>query len=90
MRPIPTNAGVSSVCLAQTQATTVIRTIANPDQIAYTMPVGIVRSGNTRSQNAATKQKTDMMLGTGLERPWDAASAVVPITSVRIAPAKHK
>ena len=57
MRPIPTNAGVSSVCLAQTQATSVMRTIANPDQMAYTMPVGIVRSGNARSQNAATKQK---------------------------------
>ena len=90
MRPIPTNAGMSSVCLAQTQATAVIKTIPNPDQMAYTMPVGIVRSGNARSQNAATKQKIDMMLGTSLERPWDAASAVVPITSVMTAPAKHK
>ena len=90
MRAIPISAGRSSTCLAQTQATAVIRTIPNPDQTAYTIPVGIVRSGKERSQNAATKQKTDMMLGTGLERLLDAASAVVPITSVRIAPAKHK
>jgi hypothetical protein len=90
MRAIPIRAGRSSTCLAQTQATAVIRTIPNPDQIAYTIPVGIVRSGKERSQNAATKQKTDMMLGTGFERLLDAASAVVAITSVRIAPAKHK
>lgn len=90
MRAIPIRAGRSSTCLAQTQATAVIRTIPNPDQIAYTIPVGIVRSGKERSQNAATKQKTDMMLGTGFEKLLDAASAVVAITSVRIAPAKHK
>jgi hypothetical protein len=90
MRAIPISAGRSSTCLAQTQATAVISTIPNPDQTAYTIPVGIVRSGKERSQNAATKQKTDMMLGTGFEKLLDAASAVVAITSVRIAPAKHK
>ena len=60
------SAGTSSACLAHTQATAVIRTIPNPDQMAYTIPVGIVRSGKERSQNAATKQTTDMMLGTSL------------------------
>ena len=84
------SAGTSSGCFAQTQATAVIRTIPNPDQTAYTIPVGIVRSGYERSQNAATKQMTDMMLGRGLDKPSDAASAVVAMTSVRIAPAKHK
>ena len=89
MKARPTSAGTSSDCLAQIQATAVIRTIANPDQIAYTIPVGIVRSGNERSQNAATKPMTDMMLGIGLEKLSDAASAIVAITSARIAAAKH-
>jgi hypothetical protein len=53
------------------------------------MPVGMVRSGYDKSQNAATKQMTDMTLGSSLENPSDAASAVVPITSARIAAAKH-
>ena len=78
MRAIPIRAGRSSTCLAQTQATAVIRTIPNPDQIAYTIPVGIVRSGKERSQNAATKQKTDMMLGTG----FDGASWAIHVTGV--------
>ena len=90
MSAMPTRAGKSSSCLAQTQATAVISTIPNPDQTAYTIPVGIVRSGKERSQNAATKQTTDMMLGTGFVRLLDAASEIVAITSVRIAPAKHK
>ena len=90
MRAMPIRAGTSSACLAHTQATAVIRTIPNPDQTAYTIPVGMVRSGKERSQNAATKQTTEMMLGTGLVRLLDAASAMVAIASVRIAPAKHK
>ena len=83
-------AGTSSACLAHTQATAVIRTIPNPDQTAYTIPVGMVRSGKESSQNAATKQMTDMTLGTGFVRLLDAASAIVATASVRIAPARHK
>jgi hypothetical protein len=84
------HANEASACLAHTQATAVISTIPNPDQTAYTIPVGMVRSGKERSQNAATKQMTDMMLGTGLVRLLDAASAIVAIASVRIVPARHK
>ena len=90
MSAIPIRAGKSSACLDQIQATAVISTIPNPDQTAYTIPVGMVRSGKERSQNAATKQKTDMTLGTGFVRLLDAASEIVAITSVRIAPAKHR
>jgi hypothetical protein len=62
----------------------------NPDQTAYTMPVGIVRSGNESSQNAAAKHTTDMKLARGFEKLSDAASAIVAIASVRIDPAKHR
>jgi hypothetical protein len=62
----------------------------NPDQIAYTIPVGMVRSGTERSKNAATKHEIDMKLGSSLEKLSDAARAMVPMTSVRIAAAKHK
>jgi len=90
MSAMPIRAGTSSTCLAQTHETAVISTIPNPDQTAYTIPVGMVRSGKERSQNAATKQTTDMTLGIGFDRLLDAANAIVAITSVRIAPAKHK
>jgi len=58
------SAGKSSACLAQTYATAVIRMIPNPDQIAYTVPAGIARSGNDRSQNVATKPTIDRCLAT--------------------------
>src|SRR4029077_9098728 len=90
MSAIPTRAGKSSSCLAQTQATAVIRTIPNPDQTAYTIPVGIVRSGKERSQNAATKQTTYRVRATVFVRILAAASEIVTTTSVRTSPAKHK
>lgn len=90
IKAIPKRAGRSGTCLLQTQALAVTRTMLNPDQTAYTMPVGIVRSGKESSQKAATKHKTDMKLARGFEKLSDAASAIVPITSVRMAPAKHR
>ena len=90
MSPIPISAGTSRVCFAQTQDTAVMSKIPNPDHTAYTIPVGIVCSGKERSQKAAMKQMNDMTLGMGFEKLWDAASATVAITSVRIAPAKHR
>ena len=76
--------------MVQTHATAVTRTILNPDQTAYTIPVGIVRSGKESSQNAAAKHMIDMTLASGFEKLWEAASAIVAITSVKIDPAKHK
>jgi hypothetical protein len=90
IKAIPERAGRSGTCLLQTHALAVTNTMLNPDQKAYTMPVGIVRSGKESSQNAAAKHKTDMKLATGFEKLSDAASAIVPITSVRIAPAKQR
>lgn len=90
IKVIPASAGRSGACLLQTQALAVTRTMLNPDQMAYTMPVGIVRSGKESSQNAAAKHKRDMKLASGFEKLWEAASAIVPITSVTIAPAKHR
>ena len=87
---IPERAGRSGTCLLQTQALAVTSTMLNPDQMAYTMPVGIVRRGKESSQNAAAKHKRDMKLASGFEKLSDAASAIVPITSVRFAPAKHR
>ena len=90
IKAIPERAGRSGTCLLQTQAAAVTKTMLNPDQTAYTMPVGIVRSGKESSQNAAAKHNTDMKLASGFEKLSDAASAIVAITSVRIDPAKHK
>jgi len=87
---MPISAGTSSACLAHTQATAVISTIPNPDQTAYAIPVGMVRNGKESSQNAATKQMTEMTLWTGFVRLLDAASAIVATASVRIAPAKQR
>jgi hypothetical protein len=41
-------------------------------------------------ENAAMKQTIEMKLGSSLEKLSDAARAMVPMTSVRIAAAKHK
>jgi hypothetical protein len=90
IKAIPDRAGRSGTCLLQTHALAVTRTMLNPDQRAYTTPVGIVRSGKERSQNAAAKHKMEMKLASGFEKLWDAASAIVPITSVAIAPAKQR
>jgi len=90
MSAIPINAGRSRACFAQIQATAVIRTFPNPDQTAYTIPAGIDRSGKERSQNTATKETTETMLGIIFERPSEAASAVVPTTSASIAPANKR
>jgi hypothetical protein len=90
IKAIPDRAGRSGTCLLQTQAAAVTRTMLNPDHTAYTMPVGIVRSGKESSQNAAAKHKTDMKLASGFEKLSEAASAIVAMTSVRIDPAKHR
>ena len=90
IKAIPERAGRSGTCLLQTHALAVTNTMLNPDQKAYTTPVGIVRSGKESSQNAAAKHKMDMKLASGFEKLSDAASAIVPITSVTIAPAKQR
>ena len=84
------SAGRSNGCLAQTQAAAVIKTIPSPDQMAYTIPAGILLSGNERSQNAATKQTTDTMLGRGYDRFSDSASERVATASARIDAARSK
>jgi hypothetical protein len=90
IKAIPKSAGRSSAWSLQTQDTVVTSTILIPDHTAYTIPVGMVRSGKESSQNAAAKQVNDIMLANGFEKLSDATSAIVAITSARIDPARHK
>ena len=52
----PMSAERSSACFDQTQATAVMSTIPNPDQMAYTILVGITRRGNESSQKGPLVQ----------------------------------